>query len=356
MTMTRSTATALLLVVSAFLTFATPATAVGPTASRAAGAAVAPAAPLPTAVTVEGTLHAQTILSRVNELRAGLGLPPVTRYIELDGVAQDWAERMVSQRTLAHRPDFTAAYPAGWISGSENVATCGGTSGDIGAQLFEHWLASPGYYDNMIDPDTNALGIGIAYDAGSDSWYATQSFASYPDPAGSGLTEAEPATAWSPDPPAQEETPPDEVPTPAPVPDEQPTSEPGTDPEPTPEPTPSEEATPTPSGSATPAPLPSGSATTKPTASPRETGSGSASVPGTHEATVETTETEAAFGIRTPLGTTLPLTGAGLLAAFVAVGGAVTGFVALMMVRRRVEIDGASAPEDRGGPMAGSGG
>lgn len=347
MTMTRSTATALLLVVPAVLALAAPAAAVEPAVSRATGVSVAPAAPLPATVTAEGAVYAQTILSRVNELRASLGLSPVTRYAELDGVAQDWSEQMVSQGTLAHRPDFTSAYPAGWSAGSENVAMRGGTSGDVGAPLFEQWLASPGHYANMVDPDTNALGIGIAYDASSDSWYATQSFASYPDPAGSGLTESGSATAWSPVPPAQEETPPTEAPTPAPVPDEQPTSEPDTEPELTPEPTPSGsaattppgEATPTPSGTATP--TPSESAATTSTASPKAagSGSGSASVPGTHETTVEAAETEAAFGIRTPLGTTLPLTGAGLLAALVAVGGAVSGFVALMLVRRRADID-----------------
>ena len=111
-TMTRPTATALLLVAPAFLAFAAPVVAVEPAFSRAVGASVAPAAALPTTVTAEGAVHAQTIQSRVNELRAGLGLSPVTRYVELDAVAQDWAEQMVSQGALAHRPGFTAALPA----------------------------------------------------------------------------------------------------------------------------------------------------------------------------------------------------------------------------------------------------
>lgn len=339
MTMTRSTATALLLVVPAFLALIAPATAVEPAVSRAVGASVAPAAPLPATVTAEGAVYAQTILSRVNELRASLGLSPVARYTELDRVAQDWSEQMASQGALAHRHDFAAYYPAGWTAGSENVAMRSGTSGDVGVQLFEQWLASPGHYANMVDPDTNALGIGIAHDSSSDSWFATQNFASYLDPAGSGLAPPGSETAWSPAPPVQDEASPAETPVPtlAPTqtPDEQPTSEPDTEPELTPEPTPSG-ATTTPSESAT---TPSESATTTPTVSPKATGSGSAPVTGTHEATVETTETEAAFGIRTPLGTTLPLTGAGLLAALVAVGGAVSGFVALMLVRRRADLD-----------------
>ena len=60
-------------------------------------------------------------------------------------------------------------------------------SGDIGAQLFEQWRNSPGHYANMVSPDANALGIGLAYNSATKSWYATQNFAGYQNPTGSGL-------------------------------------------------------------------------------------------------------------------------------------------------------------------------
>ena len=40
----------------------------------------------------------------------------------------------------------------------------------------------------MTDPNADSLGIGIAYSAGSGSWYATQNFATYGDPQAAGLT------------------------------------------------------------------------------------------------------------------------------------------------------------------------
>ena len=143
----------------------------------------------PATVTQSSAAYSRTILTKVNELRASLGLKPVTRYAQLDSIAQDWSEQMASRNSMSHRPQFASGYPSGWSSASENVAMRGGSalSGDIGAQLFEQWRNSPGHYANMVSPDANALGIGLAYNSATKSWYATQNFAGYQNPAGSGL-------------------------------------------------------------------------------------------------------------------------------------------------------------------------
>ena len=153
------------------------------TASSAALAA--PAAPqgapaaaaVPAQVTSEGAQYADTVLNKVNELRSGLGLQPVTRYQELDAVAQDWSEQQAAANNMSHRPDFTSVYPKGWTTGSENVAwrTSGG---DTGALIFEQWRNSPGHYKNMTDPNVNSIGIGFAQTS-DGRWYATQNFAAY---------------------------------------------------------------------------------------------------------------------------------------------------------------------------------
>ena len=88
---------------------------------------------------------------------------------------------------MEHRPNFTDHYPQGWKGGSENVAWRS-DGGDVGALLFEQWRNSSGHYTNMTDPNADSLGIGIAYSAGSGSWYATQNFATYGDPQAAGLT------------------------------------------------------------------------------------------------------------------------------------------------------------------------
>ena len=139
--------------------------------------APAAAAAVPAQVTSEGAQYADTVLNKVNELRSSLGRQPVTRYQELDAVAQDWSEQQAAANNMSHRPDFTSVYPKGWTTGSENVAwrTAGG---DTGALIFEQWLTSPGHYKNMTDPDVNSIGIGFAQTS-DGRWYATQNFAAY---------------------------------------------------------------------------------------------------------------------------------------------------------------------------------
>lgn len=144
---------------------------------------------LPAEVNSKGEEYARTILNRVNELRAGLGLKPVTRIAELDAVAQDWSEQMASRNSMDHRPNFTDHYPQGWKGASENVAWRS-DGDDVGALLFEQWLGSPPHYANMTDPNVDSLGIGVAYSPGSGNWYATQNFAGYGDPLAAGLTES----------------------------------------------------------------------------------------------------------------------------------------------------------------------
>ena len=139
--------------------------------------APAAAAAVPAQVTSEGAQYADTVLNKVNELRSGLGLQPVTRYQELDAVAQDWSEQQAAANNMSHRPDFTSVYPKGWTTGSENVAwrTAGG---DTGALIFDQWHNSPGHYKNMTDPNVNSIGIGFAQTS-DGRWYATQNFAAY---------------------------------------------------------------------------------------------------------------------------------------------------------------------------------
>ena len=139
--------------------------------------APAAAAAVPAQVTSEGAQYADTVLNKVNELRSSLGRQPVTRYQELDAVAQDWSEQQAAANNMSHRPDFTSVYPKGWTTGSENVAwrTAGG---DTGALIFDQLLNSPGHYKNMTDPDVNSIGIGFAQTS-DGRWYATQNFAAY---------------------------------------------------------------------------------------------------------------------------------------------------------------------------------
>ena len=306
------------------------------TASSAALAApVAPegapaaAAAVPAQVTSEGAQYANTVLNKVNELRSSMGLQPVTRYQELDAVAQDWSEQQAAANNMSHRPDFTSVYPKGWTTGSENVAwrTAGG---DTGALIFDQWLNSPGHYKNMTDPNVNSIGIGFAQTS-DGKWYATQNFAAY-NVSNSTLTPTtttttNTTTTKSNTPPSKSNTPPSTTDTP-------PTGTTVPSPTPTPETTPS-----TPTTSTTPpAPVaPPTAQTTTPSATP--TPSAPATTVTTE--TVTTTGTPAkpsatpvvAAPRTTPTKPALATTGPSIAVAVVAAG--LLGSGAFLVMRRR---------------------
>mgnify|MGYP000964448167 CR=1 FL=1 len=281
--------------------------------------APAAAAAVPAQVTSEGAQYADTVLNKVNELRSGLGLQPVTRYQELDAVAQDWSEQQAAANNMSHRPDFTSAYPSGWTTGSENVAwrTAGG---DTGAQIFNQWLNSPGHYKNMTDPNVNSIGIGFAQTS-NGRWYATQNFAAY-NVSNSTLTPTttttNTTTTKSNTPPSTTDTPPTDTTVPSPT--------------PTPETTPS-----TPSTETT-APAPTAPPTSE-TTTPASTPSAPATTVTTQ--TVTTTGTPAkpsatpvvAAPRTTPTKPALATTGPSIAVAVAAAGLLGTG--AVLVMRRR---------------------
>ena len=281
--------------------------------------APAAAAAVPAQVTSEGAQYADTVLNKVNELRSGLGLQPVTRYQELDAVAQDWSEQQAAANNMSHRPDFTSVYPKGWTTGSENVAwrTAGG---DTGALIFDQWLNSPGHYKNMTDPNVNSIGIGFAQTS-DGKWYATQNFAAY-NVSNSTLTPSTTTTTntttttKSNTPPKTNDNPPTDTTVPSPT--------------PTPETTPSTPATETTAPAAPP---------TSETTAPASTPSAPATTVTTE--TVTTTGTPAkpsatpavAAPRTTPTKSALATTGPSIAVAVVAAG--LLGAGAVLVMRRR---------------------
>lgn len=284
--------------------------------------APAAAAAVPAQVTSEGAQYADTVLNKVNELRSSLGRQPVTRYQELDAVAQDWSEQQAAANNMSHRPDFTSVYPKGWTTGSENVAwrTAGG---DTGALIFEQWLNSPGHYKNMTDPNVNSIGIGFAQTS-DGRWYATQNFAAYNvsnstlTPSTTTTTNTTTTTTKSNTPPSTTDTPPTDTTVPGPT--------------PTPETTPS-----TPSTETT-APAPTAPPTSE-TTTPASTPSAPATTVTTE--TVTTTGTPAkpsatpvvAAPRTTPTKPALATTGPSIAVAVAAAGLLGTG--AVLVMRRR---------------------
>lgn len=298
-------------------------------AAQAAPAAEGPAQEpavvvAPAEVTPEGARYADTILRRLNELRAQQGLAPVTRYTQLDSVAQGWSEQMAAQRSMTHNAAFADQYPGGWTSASENVAVLGDFDAtDIGDQMFAQWLSSPGHYANMVAPAINAVGIGVAYDSETGSWYATQNFATYPDPAAVGLTPTTGAASPSPAAPAQ---PGGESAAPAPTAANDGAAEPSAAADPA-----SEEPAPQTDPAADPAS--EEAAPAEPEAEKAEDATAESTPAGDRDPVVAAAATAPAAS--KPALLTLPVTGASLIGGVVALIAIVAGLVLLRLRRRR---------------------
>jgi len=138
----------------------------------------------PAGVTQSSAAYAQTILTKVNELRASHGLKPLTRYVQLDAVAQDWSDKQARANLgyWSHREnaDARAAYPkSGWKgTWKENVDAVPSTSSDTGAWVFDRWRDSSNHYHAMVDPNINSIGIGFAQSS-TGIWYATMNLGIY---------------------------------------------------------------------------------------------------------------------------------------------------------------------------------
>lgn len=119
----------------------------------------------------------EALIDAANRFRVQNELPELEPMPELNDLAQDWSEQLA--RTgggISHRPDFAESYPEGWKNASENVLQ-NMTDADAD-DLVEQWAKSPGHRKNMLDPEINRIGVGVA-DHPDGKRYATQNFARY---------------------------------------------------------------------------------------------------------------------------------------------------------------------------------
>ncbi|WP_439817928.1 CAP domain-containing protein [Zavarzinia sp. CC-PAN008] len=121
-----------------------------------------------------------------NRDRAANGLTPLRPDPVLNRAAQAHAEDMLARGYFAHRaPDggtlrdrFAAAGGTTWSRLAENIATCDGCPDPLGArrlaQVQDGWMNSPGHRANILNPQLDLIGYGLAV-AGRRS-YAVQVF------------------------------------------------------------------------------------------------------------------------------------------------------------------------------------
>ena len=105
----------------------------------------------------------------VNEYRIENGLQKLTRTYELDNLAKQHCEYMVSVGDLNH-DGFDGRFDStNYMTFGENVAW----NYRIARALVDGWIKSPGHRANILDPSFSFAGMAIV------NGYACQEFAGY---------------------------------------------------------------------------------------------------------------------------------------------------------------------------------
>jgi hypothetical protein len=106
--------------------------------------------------------HADTVsdesafVAKINDLRAGKGLPALQVNDNLVAKARAWAATMAGAGRIWHST-LSDGITADWQKLGENVGMGGSVDG-----LHAAFVASPHHYENLVDPDFSYVGIGIA--------------------------------------------------------------------------------------------------------------------------------------------------------------------------------------------------
>ena len=103
--------------------------------------------------------------SRINGLRASVGLAGLAVNGELNNYARWWAKHMADTGAFAHS-DITSLLDPWWLVG-ENLGY-----GPTVAVIFDKLVASPIHYSNIVDPRFTSVGVGAYVDSTGRIWTA----------------------------------------------------------------------------------------------------------------------------------------------------------------------------------------
>ena len=186
--------------------------------SRSRAAAVLLVLALVTQLLVAGTASASpsdesAFIDGVNQARAEVGLAPLQFDVQLTELARGWSQQMQSGTCgegsfICHASPISAGVTHSWAKLGENV----GTGPDV-QSVMAAFIASPGHYANIIDPEFTHIGVGVVWDG--PRLYTTHRFmklqGSDPAPTPTTTTTAAPPTTTT-------APVPEPLPPPAPVP------------------------------------------------------------------------------------------------------------------------------------------
>ena len=128
----------------------------------------------------------QLIVERTNQFRHQQGRPPLHRSPQLAKSARAFAAYLARTDKFSHTADGKRPWDRATAAGysacivAENIAwekdPAGFTTRGLADALVHGWEKSPHHRKNLLDPDLEEIGVGVAYSAETGRYYAVQDF------------------------------------------------------------------------------------------------------------------------------------------------------------------------------------
>ena len=122
----------------------------------------------PAAAQADTASDEAALVATINHLRAGTGLAALQVNEDLVAKARAWSAEMASAGEIRHST-LSDGITEDWKKLGENVGM-GGSVDRIHAQF----VASPRHYENLVDPDFDHVGVGVALNG--DTIYVSEVF------------------------------------------------------------------------------------------------------------------------------------------------------------------------------------
>lgn len=130
-------------------------------------------------------------VAALNQVRANVGLPALAMNSQLSNLSRGHAQVMADAGSIFHADPISAGYNGPWSKMGENVGIGGGIQA-----LVDAFVASPGHYRNIVDPDFTQIGVGVVWL--ENALYTTHRFIAVPGQTATTTTTAPPATTAPP--------------------------------------------------------------------------------------------------------------------------------------------------------------
>lgn len=119
---------------------------------------------IPAPASAASAAEEASFISRVNSTRASKGLAPLQTDVQLTNLARGWSTSMRdgicgAGNFICHASPISAGVTHPWAKLGENV----GTGPDVGS-VMDAFIASPGHYANIIDPEFTHIGVGVVWE------------------------------------------------------------------------------------------------------------------------------------------------------------------------------------------------